>query len=395
MKRALKIGLAVTVIGLVVAGGYLAAVMRALPVDTVTAGPADLSVKVSGTGDVVAADPATVYAEAPGKLLSVPVKAGQQVAAGDLLALYDTAELEDARAMALAEKAALEAQQAEVAAQTHLARAIANRELEEARRNLERVEFLFEQDALPQAELDAARRAYDLAALAVEQAEAGELTLAAVGARLGIVAVSLEQAERQLARARVTAPSAGTVLERLVKPGAVVAPGTPLFVIADPGKLEVEAEIEPRDAAQVKAGATARILHLAGGAPVASGEVVRTAAAGVTAVSPLGVREAKARLDIAVVEDADALKPGYQVRLEILVEDIPVEMSVPETALFERAGQTKVFVIRDGRAQETAVETGRRTTRLVEITGEIEPGAKVIVNPPAQVRDGARVESRN
>ncbi|ACA59658.1 efflux RND transporter periplasmic adaptor subunit [Candidatus Desulforudis audaxviator] len=394
LSRKIKVGLGIVIVGLLAGGGYLVSALQPVAVRTAAAVATDLTVTVRGTGDVEAAAPDRVYAEAGGKLVAVPVAAGDRVAPGDLLAVFDTAALQDRLALAAAERRTLEAQQAELAEQNRVALELAALELEQAGTNLERAEFLHAQQVIPDAELEAARRAREAAALNLARAEAGKLALDTVAARLDAARTAERQAERQLRQARVTAASAGVILERMVEPGAVVAPGAPLFVVGDPEILRVVAEIEPRDAGLVAAGQTVRIRHLAGGAPVASGRVTRVVPSGTVTVSALGVKESKARVEIEVVEGARELKPGFQVNVEIIVDEAPGETVVPETALFRQDGATFLFVVRDGRAVKTAVTPGRRAAELTEVTGDLKTGESVIVHPGAEVKDGVRVQAR-
>jgi HlyD family secretion protein len=390
----MKVGLGIVIAGLLAGGAYLASALQPAAVQTAAVVAADLTVTVRGTGDVKAAAPEHVYAEAGGKVVSVAVSAGDRVAPGDLLAAFDTADLQDRLALAAAERRTLEAQQAELAEQNRVALELAALELERAEANLERAGFLHAHQALPDADLEDARRAREVGALNLARAEAGKLALDTVTARLEAARTLERQAERQLRQVRVTAPAAGVVLERMVEAGVTVVPGTPLFVLGDPEVLEVHAEIEPRDTALVAAGQTVSIRHLAGGATVAAGKVARVFPSGTVTVSALGVRESKARVEIEVVEGARELKPGFQVNVEVVIEEAPGETVVPETALFRQDGRTFLFVVRDGRALKVEVVPGRKAAGLAEVTGGLKTGEEVIVHPGSAVQDGARVQAR-
>ena len=47
---------------------------------------------------------------------------------------------------------------------------------------------------------------------------------------------------------------------------------------------------------------------------------------------------------------------------------------------------------RDARAIETPIETGAAANGLVEVLGGIAAGDRVVVNPPASLQNGDRVE---
>ena len=76
-------------------------------------------------------------------------------------------------------------------------------------------------------------------------------------------------------------------------------------------------------------------------------------------------------------------------------------VKVPVSAVFPvpqptdgGAGAMAVFVLRDGRARLTAIRVGARNGSEAWVQDGLAPGAEVIVYPPAQVRDGARVTVR-
>lgn len=394
LSRRMKFGLGIVIAGLLAGGSYLASALQPVAVRTAAVVAADLTVTVRGTGDVKAANLGHVYAEAGGKIVSVAVSAGDRVVPGDLLAAFDTAGLKDRLALAAAERRTLEAQQAELAEQNRLALELAALELDRAEANLERAGFLHAHQAIPDADLEDARRAREVGALNLARAEAGELALNTVTTRLEAARMLEQQAGRQVRQARVTAPAAGVVLERKVEAGVMVVPGTPLFVLGDPEVLEVHAEVEPRDAVLVAAGQTVSIRHLAGGPTVAAGKVARVFPSGTVSVSALGVKESKARVEIEVVEGALELKPGFQVNVEISIEEAPGETVVPETALFRQDGRTFLFVVRDGRAVKLEVVPGRKAAGLAEVTGGLKTGEEVIVHPGPEVKDGLRVQAR-
>lgn len=52
------------------------------------------------------------------------------------------------------------------------------------------------------------------------------------------------------------------------------------------------------------------------------------------------------------------------------------------------------FVVKDGRARLAAIRVGARNGSEAWVQEGLAPGAVVIVYPPAQVRDGARVKVR-
>jgi len=76
-----------------------------------------------------------------------------------------------------------------------------------------------------------------------------------------------------------------------------------------------------------------------------------------------------------------ALRPGSFARAEIVTSaDQPV-VFVPASAITQFAGIEKVFLVREGRAVEQRVRTGRRQGQLVEIIQGVNAGETVVIDP--------------
>jgi RND family efflux transporter MFP subunit len=161
-----------------------------------------------------------VAAERGGRLLRVLVDEAQAVRKGELLAEIESDELSAALRQA-------RARMAEASAEARLAEA-----------TLGRRERLAQEGVLSTHDLDQARAALETAQARIE-------TWRAESARH----------EAQLAKSRVVAPRSGVVTLRSVDAGETVETGQPLFVIADLGRLRVEAEADEADASLLRVGA--------------------------------------------------------------------------------------------------------------------------------------------
>jgi len=69
--------------------------------------------------------------------------------------------------------------------------------------------------------------------------------------------------------------------------------------------------------------------------------------------------------------------------------------AVPANAIAERDGQSVVWRVQGstegGTVEAVAVKPGRQLGDLREVQGPIKPGDKIVVTPPARLKDGARV----
>ncbi|MFO0509474.1 MAG: efflux RND transporter periplasmic adaptor subunit, partial [Gammaproteobacteria bacterium] len=215
-----------------------------------------------------------VAAPVSGRLLRVAVEPGDAVRAGEGVARMTRGATGflDARieAEARAGLAAAGARRSAAAAERELASIEATRMTTLAR---DRLVAASVRDAAV-TRLRAAE-ASEQAAIADERRARSALLSAGVGAEAG-TGVSV-----------VAAPTAGVVLRVAQESEAVVAAGTPLVVIGDPGELEVVAEFLSQDAVRLVAGARASLENW-GGPPVAA-VVHRVEPVARTKVSALGI----------------------------------------------------------------------------------------------------------
>ncbi|RUO63692.1 efflux RND transporter periplasmic adaptor subunit [Pseudidiomarina insulisalsae] len=163
-------------------------------------------------GVVEATNAATVSAQVSGRVEQVRVDVGDQVAAGTTI-ITITSE---------------EQYQALMQAESQLAAANAN--LIAAEQEFKRVSRLVEQRLLPGAELDRVQAQLD-------SAKAQQRSAAATVAR----------AQEQLSYTEVKAPYSGVVSARLVEPGELVQPGTPLMSGFDPAQLRIHVDLPADD----------------------------------------------------------------------------------------------------------------------------------------------------
>jgi len=186
-------------------------------------------------------------------------------------------------------------------------------------------------------------------------------------------------ARARLADYRLKAPFAGRVLRRDAEPGDLATVGQPMFVIADMAALRITADVDERDVGRLAVGqeAVVRSDSFPG----------RTFLARITEITPQGDsagRVFRARLRLA---PDSILKPGMTVESNLVTARRANAVLAPSSALREGA----VWVVQDGRAHRRPVRTGAQGADRTEITSGLRPGERVILSPPAKLKDGARV----
>lgn len=340
---------------------------------------------VTASGEIVAARYADIGSSVMGRLVALPVREGDRVVAGQVLARIDAVPAETETRAAEASLQALEADRAAaIAAES------------ESARSLERARALREQGLTPQSELDAALAAADSARA---RREAAEKRIAEGRARLA-------SARDRLAKTEITAPMDGVVTRLAAREGEMVVvgvqnqPGTILMTLSDLSSIDAEVEVAEADVMRLAVGqpATAKLEALPG--REFAGRVIEIGASAL----PLAGTAAAAREFRVVVrlEPAGAeLRPGLTCDVAILAEERADALTVPLQAVTLRAAEsgaerTGVFLVEAGRARFTPVETGIVGGLDIEVRGVAE-GATLVVGPYAALRqlaDGAPVRPR-
>lgn len=338
-----------------------------------------------------------VSAPVSGRLLRVGNRAGERVEAGAVIAVIQPAPATfvDERSRQEIQAGVRSAEAAVSLARAELEGADAR--LAHARLEAERTETLFAANVASRSALDRARLDVRTAAAAVDNARAGvgvrQAALEAVRVRL-IEPAALGSSARTVT---IRAPVAGRVLRVLQESESVVAQGTPVMEIGDPGDLEVVAELLSSDAARISAGAPA-VIDAWGEGPALRGRVRQVEPYGFLKVSALGVEEQRVNVIIDPVDPPAAwaaVGHGYRVEAAVTVWRAETVLRTPVAALFRHQGQWAVFKVEGGRAYLQPVEIGHNDGELAEVRAGLRPGEWVVVHPGQSIADGVSVRVRS
>ncbi len=199
----------------------------------------------------------------------------------------------------------------------------------------------------------------------------------------------------------VRSPVAGRLLRVVHQSEGTVALGTPLLEVGNTEQLEVVAELLTSDALRAAPGTRVRIERW-GGAGELEGRVRRVEPAAFTKVSALGVEEQRVNVVIDLTsprEKWQALGDGFRVGVRIVAQAADNALQVPASAVFPLPEgddhQMAVFVMdASGRARLAPVALQGRNASAAWIGKGLEAGAKVVIYPPAAVKDGVRLRER-
>ncbi|MEQ9143877.1 MAG: efflux RND transporter periplasmic adaptor subunit [Parvibaculaceae bacterium] len=226
-----------------------------------------------------------------------------------------------------------------------------------------------------EAEADRYRRLYrsgNTSAAAKEQAESTYRSTQA----------ALEAARARLQEHFLRAAISGDVMrsEQQLDVGDLVSPGQLLFVVGDPARLWVEAEVDEEDIPRVKVGQRALIRADAFSDQPLEGRVRK--------ITPFGDPVARTyRVHIGLPNDTPLLS-GMTTEINIIVQQEENALLIPSGAIRDGA----VWIVSEGdTVSRREIEEGARGASLTEVRSGLEGGEWLLADPPEDLEEGERV----
>jgi len=169
----------------------------------------------------------------------------------------------------------------------------------------------------------------------------------------------------------ISTPISGVVLARNASVGEVAVEGTALFEIADLSTLWVDLHVFGADASHLRPGLPVTVMRM--GEDKGVDTVIDRILPGTATASQSTVARAS-------IKNPDGLwRPGSAVHARVTVEQQPVPLAVPLTAL-QRMDDGDVVFVRDGERYEArAVKLGRRDAQRAEVLSGLKAGEQVVV----------------
>ncbi len=340
-------------------GRRFGAAKAAQPVSVKSAVRRDVRVTVNAIGSIVASNTAVVHAQVTGVLQGLQFVEGQQVRAGQVLALIDPRAL----------------QASLLQAEGNLARDQA--QLDNAKADLSRYRGLFSKDAVPKQQVDTQEAL-------VRQLEG------TVKADQG----AAETARVQLSYTRVVAPIPGRTGLKQVDLGNVVQPSDANGIVSitqtRPIALvfSVPSAVLPRLTARLRAHEVIAVEAWDRGAKkqLAVGQVATIDNAIDPTTDTIKVKALFANAD-------DALFPNQAVSVVLQIDVLRNALVVPQAAVLRGAQGFYVYAVNANNTVSVRVVTpGAADDGWMAVQGPLEAGERVVVDGVDRLRDGAKVE---
>lgn len=325
--------------------------LELIPAEVHTIKPRGLVDVVRFTGTTQPIDQTIVKGRVSGRLAEVLVREGDRVTEGQVLARFETTELQ---AKMNERQSALEAARAD-------ARWTA--------RDRSDKETLANRNIVSQSSADQARATAENRASMVAVAEA-----------------QLDVARKNLADAEVRAPFDGVVGERIANQGESLPIDGKILALLDTSHVEIAAQMPAADVIRMKVGQTAQVNLEGFGDRVFSGKITR-----ISPTTQPGSRSIPVYVEI--VDRHEALRGGLFGTGTVTVAEKGHALAVPSSAMRKDDQGDYVLIVENGTLVRKPVGAVRTWSRgeLVEVKG-LESGMTVVSAPLPGLHAGQKVK---
>ena len=317
---------------------------------------AKFSPKLNLHGELVAKDDVAVGSALQGQQISeVLVEVGENVQKGQILALLDNAGV----------KAKFDQQTAA---------------LEVAKQNLNSAKAAFSESesALKRAKDLAAKKA--ISSQELEQANAKEASaranLNSAKAQISQIDAQITEAKDQLGKASVIAPVSGVVTAKKAQIGALTS-GEALFNIAKDGVIELSADTDARELAQIKVGMSAQ----------AQIYDVKEAVKGKVRLVPVSMDTSSRLGKVKISLDGEAKFIGSYAKVVIDLPEFSA-LALPAQAVSFTEKGAFTTIVKGGKAVKRKIQTGLRANGLVQVISGVSKDDEVALKAASLVNDG-------
>jgi HlyD family secretion protein len=372
----------------------------------------DNTVVLNATGYIVAHHQIQVASKVSGKVAWIGVDEGSAVKKGEVLVRLEDTEYRAQVEQAKGNLANLEAKLLELKhgsrpqeitqAQANLLQAQAD--LTNSSLTFERSNALYRNGIISRQDFDTAqynyknlqakvnslKQAYDLVEKGPRQEEI-EAMKGEVEQAEGLLTYDQDEENNTVIRS----PIEGRVLERAVEVGEFVTNGFVgdkgakgyVVTLADLNDLQVELDISENDFSKIRMGSKAIVTTDAYPDRKFDGELIE--------ISPVANRQkATVRVKVQILHPDNHLRPDMNATVAFVdrtrsrqEQSVNPVITIPAAAV---KGQS-VFVVSAGRAVRRHVQVTTSTAMGVQISQGLLGGEDVILNPPANLRDGEKV----
>jgi RND family efflux transporter MFP subunit len=342
-----------------------------------TAYPSQSFTLLNATGYVVAQRKAAVASKATGRVEWLGVTEGSKVTEGEIIA-----RLENADVSATMDQAAASVD-------------VAKANLQQAQAELVDAQAAFNRNRELLGKGFISPFAYDTVTARYHKAQAA---LRGFGAEVAVAEANYRAARIAVEQTLIRAPFDGVVLTKSANIGDVVTPFSSaldakgaVVTMADMDTLEVEADVSESNLPKVKLGQPCEIQLDALPDLRLRGMVQRI-------VPTVDRAKATVLVKIRFVDHDAQVLPEMSAKVAFLEKEMASDqrtarVAVLSDAITQRNGKRVIFLLKDGKAVETPIETGEKIGDMVEVLKGAKAGDKVILRPGEGLDNGDKVKT--
>lgn len=370
-------------------------------VTTAAAIKRDLPRFFEATGSLAGDQQTDVAPQTAGKVVAIGVDIGSRVQRGQMLVRLDDAEfklhVDQAVAQVAQAKAAVKQAEEKIGLRSGQAFdpnrvaevAAAKVTFDLAEKNLQRAEKLIESGDVSREFYDEQRARRDQLKeqyeVALAQARQNYAAVEVARTNVANAESALALARKNLSYANIPAPIDGYVSERTADLGEYVSPQQKVATIVRTNPLRIRIDIPEQAIPEVRVGQSVSVTTSAWPDKNFAGRVARIAP-NVSASSRTLTVEAE------IENSSGVLKPGQFATVRILQERAEPAVLIPGRAVVTEAGVSRVYVIKDGHAEQRLVQTGQTEGDLIAIRSGVAADEQVATSNIEQLSDGIAVK---
>lgn len=217
------------------------------------------------------------------------------------------------------------------------------------------------------------------------QTDAYRENIAALSAAVSAAQADLQATKVLLTELTLRSPLDGLVATRLLEPGAVASPTTPVVSVASVRQLWATVAAPEETARRLAPGQTATVTLDALPGETFTGRIAQILPSADPQSRQFTVR-------VALDNSNFRLRPGTFARVSFVTQRATNVLTVPPEAIKEKDGEKYVIIAgADQTAQKRVVETGLADAKGTAVTGDLSETDKVIVLSQRDVREGQKI----
>ncbi len=229
---------------------------------------------------------------------------------------------------------------------------------------------------------DELKKNYERQRLLLSKGAVNKVSVEQLKSQLEVQQKMMEQLQLGLKKNySLKAPYSGIITEVHVQPGQQLAPGTPLFSIANRNQLEVVFFVLPKDIGALNPG---KLVYIDNGENSLSAEI--------SEIAPMMDPAQRAFRVAATLKDEESeIYAGSTVAITLVREIVENAILVPEEAILDLGGEYFVYIAQGGKAAVKKVALDRRVGLDVIVQAGIEAGDHLITAGMEKLKDNSPI----